>query len=93
LKDAGSPAMTPSTLPQPLSGSAPAGSATQTLVLGLDKFSDVRSSVGFGLIWDSPLGPLRFDLAYPITKYCSSAGGSQVCDREQIFRFSGGTKF
>jgi outer membrane protein insertion porin family len=77
----------------PLSGSAPAGSATQTVVLGLDKFSDIRSSVGFGLIWDSPLGPLRFDLAYPVTKYCSSAGGSQVCDRTQIFRFSGGAKF
>ena len=26
--------------------------------------SDVRSSVGVGLIWDSPLGPLRFDFAY-----------------------------
>ena len=28
----------------------------------------MRSSVGVGLIWDSPLGPLRFDFAYPITK-------------------------
>lgn len=45
----------------------------------------VRSSVGVGLIWDSPLGPLRFDLAYPITKGAN--------DRTQIFRFSGGTKF
>jgi len=45
----------------------------------------VRSSVGVGLIWDSPLGPLRFDLAYPITK--------QSYDRTQIFRFSGGTRF
>jgi outer membrane protein insertion porin family len=45
----------------------------------------VRSSVGVGLIWDSPLGPLRFDLAYPITK--------ESYDRTQIFRFSGGTKF
>jgi len=45
----------------------------------------VRSSVGMGLIWDSPLGPLRFDLAYPITK--------ESYDRTQIFRFSGGTKF
>jgi outer membrane protein insertion porin family len=45
----------------------------------------VRSSVGVGLIWDSPLGPLRFDFAYPITK--------ASYDRTQFFRFSGGTKF
>jgi len=47
--------------------------------------SSIRSSAGVGLIWDSPLGPLRFDLAFPITK--------QSYDRTQIFRFSGGTKF
>ena len=28
----------------------------------------IRSSVGMGLIWDSPLGPLRFDFAYALTK-------------------------
>ena len=43
-----------------------------------------RRSVS-GLIWDSPLGPLRFDFAYPLTK--------ESYDRTQIFRFSGGTKF
>jgi len=45
----------------------------------------VRSSVGMGVIWDSPLGPLRFDFAYAITK--------ESYDRTQFFRFSGGTKF
>jgi outer membrane protein insertion porin family len=45
----------------------------------------VRSSAGIGLIWDSPFGPLRFDLAYPITK--------MDYDHTQIFRFGGGTKF
>jgi len=75
------------------SGSAPPGSPVQTVQVGLDKFSDVRSSIGAGLIWDSPLGPLRFDLAYPITKYCDSSSGVTVCDRTQIFRFSGGAKF
>jgi outer membrane protein insertion porin family len=45
----------------------------------------VRSSVGTGFIWDSPLGPLRFDFAYALTK--------QPYDRTQFFRFSGGTKF
>jgi len=45
----------------------------------------IRSSVGVGLIWDSPFGPLRFDLAYPITK--------TWYDKTQIFRFGGGTRF
>ncbi|MPZ36950.1 MAG: outer membrane protein assembly factor BamA [Rhizobiales bacterium] len=45
----------------------------------------VNSSVGVGLLWASPFGPLRFDLAYPITK--------QPWDRTQVFRFSGGTTF
>jgi outer membrane protein insertion porin family len=45
----------------------------------------VRSSVGIGLIWDSPLGPLRFDFAYPLSK--------QTYDRTQVFRFSGGARF
>jgi len=67
----------------------------ETLTAGLDSASFIRSSVGVGLLWDSPLGPLRFDLAYPITKYCATPapGFTQVCDRTQIFRFSGGTKF
>jgi outer membrane protein insertion porin family len=45
----------------------------------------VRSSVGVGLIWDSPFGPLRFDLAYALTK--------EPYDHTQIFRFGGGTRF
>ncbi|HET9716356.1 MAG TPA: outer membrane protein assembly factor BamA [Pseudolabrys sp.] len=66
----------------------------ETLTVGLDSASMIRSSVGVGLLWDSPLGPLRFDLAYPLSKYCANvAGGGQVCDRTQFFRFSGGTKF
>ena len=55
----------------------------ETLAIGDDK--TIRSSVGVGLIWDSPLGPLRFDLAYALTK--------ASYDRTQFFRFSGGTKF
>jgi len=66
----------------------------ETLQVGLNSPSMIRSSVGVGLLWDSPLGPLRFDLAYPITKYCTTGiGGNEVCDRTQVFRFSGGTKF
>ncbi len=44
-----------------------------------------RMSVGASLIWDSPFGPLRFDLAYPILK--------QWYDRTQFFQFGGGTRF
>jgi len=46
---------------------------------------NIRSSVGVGLIWDSPFGPLRFDLAYALTK--------ESFDHTQIFRFGGGTRF
>ena len=55
----------------------------------------VRSSVGAGLIWNSPFGPLRFDYAFPLTKWCGTdrTFGFQVCDRVQQFRFGGGTKF
>ena len=67
----------------------------ETLQVGLDSASFIRTSVGVGMLWDSPLGPLRFDLAYPLTKYCATPtlGGPEVCDRTQFFRFSGGTKF
>jgi outer membrane protein insertion porin family len=55
----------------------------ETLTVGDE--NKIRSSVGVGLIWDSPLGPLRVDVAYPISK--------ASYDRTQIFRFGGGTKF
>ena len=44
-----------------------------------------RASVGVGLIWNSPFGPLRFDYSVPLLK--------QDFDRVQQFRFGGGTKF
>ena len=36
--------------------------------LSYDDSNVVRTSVGVGLIWASPFGPLRFDYAVPITK-------------------------
>ncbi|MCP3389427.1 outer membrane protein assembly factor BamA [Bradyrhizobium sp. CCGB12] len=45
----------------------------------------IRSSVGVGLIWQSPFGPLRFDYAVPLSK--------GRYDRTQEFRFGGGTTF
>ncbi len=59
--------------------------ATGEVINGLDNGMYVRSSVGVGLIWDSPFGPLRFDYSFPITK--------ESYDRVQQFRFGGGTKF
>jgi outer membrane protein insertion porin family len=50
-----------------------------------DNGNVVRSSVGVGLIWASPFGPLRFDYAVPLTK--------GQFDRVQQFRFGGGTSF
>jgi outer membrane protein insertion porin family len=48
----------------------------------LPSSSLIRSSVGAGLIWSSPLGPLRVDYARPITK--------ATYDVVQPFRFSAG---
>jgi outer membrane protein insertion porin family len=45
----------------------------------------IRTSVGVGLIWASPFGPLRFDYAIPITK--------GKYDVVQEFKFGGGTSF
>ncbi len=50
-----------------------------------DNGNVVRSSVGVGLIWASPFGPLRFDYAVPLTKGAN--------DRVQQFKFGGGTSF
>jgi outer membrane protein insertion porin family len=53
--------------------------------LVFDNNNVVRTSVGVGLVWASPFGPLRFDYAIPLTK--------GQFDRVQQFRFGGGTSF
>ncbi|PZQ17812.1 MAG: outer membrane protein assembly factor BamA [Ancylobacter novellus] len=45
----------------------------------------LRSSVGASLMWNSPLGPIRFDFAKVLSK--------SKYDETQFFRFSGGTRF
>jgi outer membrane protein insertion porin family len=44
-----------------------------------------RLSVGAGVIWASPFGPLRVDVSYPLIK--------TDYDEEELFRFSVGTRF
>ncbi len=53
--------------------------------LQYDDSKVVRSSIGVGLVWQSPFGPLRFDYAVPLTK-----GRYDVI---QQFKFGGGTSF
>ena len=66
----------------------PAGSLTaiqnQCLQVGADD-GLIRTSIGAGIIWTSPFGPLRFDYSFPLTK--------SPYDRVQQFRFGGGTSF
>ncbi len=61
----------------------------------------IRSSVGASILWNSPLGPIRFDYAYALSKdegqkvfgadgtYYGKVGKDQT----QAFRFSGGSRF
>ena len=47
--------------------------------------SGIRSSVGVGLDWLTPVGPLTFSFAHPVTK--------EPTDIEETFRFNIGTSF
>lgn len=56
--------------------------------VGCNYFDDplaLRASIGLSLVWQSPLGPLRFDFALPLKR--------ESYDRVQTFRFSGGQSF
>jgi outer membrane protein insertion porin family len=47
--------------------------------------AQLRASVGAGMIWQSPFGPLRLDVAWPLAK--------ADFDRTELVRFSVGTRF
>jgi outer membrane protein insertion porin family len=61
----------------------------------------IRSSIGASILWNSPLGPIRFDYAYALSKdegekvYVPTLGkyGHIGRDQTQAFRFSGGSRF
>lgn len=47
--------------------------------------ASLRASVGLGLSWRSPFGPIRVDYAYPVAK--------EDYDQEESLRFNFGTRF
>ncbi len=53
--------------------------------IDLNDDASMRMSVGVGLTWVSPFGPLAVDLAYPVLK--------EPYDERELFRFSVGTTF
>jgi len=52
---------------------------------GLVDKATPRVSIGVGISWKSPFGPIRVDLGFPIVK--------QSFDKEQLFNFTFGTRF
>ncbi|MGO9432311.1 outer membrane protein assembly factor BamA [Rhodoblastus sp.] len=53
--------------------------------IGGNEAFNLRSSVGVGLIWASPMGPIRFNYSFVLSK--------QTSDVTQAFSFSGGAQF
>lgn len=75
---------------------APSQTAYQTNVACIRDKNIIRSSVGVSLLWQSPLGPIRFDYAYALSQdegYRAANGVRIGGDRLQAFRFSGGARF
>lgn len=58
---------------------------TTYITAPFDDDASLRVSTGAGFTWVSPIGPLAFDFGFPLQ--------SESYDDEQMFRFSGATKF
>lgn len=71
--------------------------STQAECVNVRDKNVLRSSVGASLLWSSPLGPIRFDYAFALSKdkgYRDPTTGAYLGrDKLQAFRFSGGTRF
>lgn len=52
---------------------------------GLDQSNAIRVSVGFGVSWKSPMGPVAVDIGIPVKK--------ESFDETELFRFNFGTRF
>jgi len=61
------------------------GSTTALGVTVLGDGASLRASAGFSILWDSPLGPLRADIGFPLL--------DETFDKKQVFRIGGGTQF
>ncbi len=81
------------------SGSTPpciGGVNPQSGTLTVKDENKIRSSVGASLLWASPLGPIRFDYAFALSKVEGVVGTDGIRrggDVTQAFRFSGGSSF
>jgi outer membrane protein insertion porin family len=60
-------------------------STTQGSCITVDDSKKIRASTGVSLIWASPIGPIRFDYSFVLSKATN--------DVTQAFSFSGGTSF
>lgn len=69
----------------PTTSSPGAGCSLTASGCSISDSMGLRASIGAGMIWKSPFGPLRFEFAYPLLK--------QANDVTQNFRFSIGTRF
>jgi outer membrane protein insertion porin family len=58
---------------------------TQSNCVTLDDELTIRTSVGASVLWASPLGPIRIDVAYPVIK--------GKFDQTQFVNFTGGATF
>jgi outer membrane protein insertion porin family len=58
---------------------------TDPLTCNIEDSGSLRASVGAGITWNSFLGPIAVDLAWPIAK--------EAYDEEEFFRFSVGARF
>ena len=55
------------------------------LVTNINDGAGLRVSAGFGILWNSPLGPIRGDFGWALKK--------EDFDKEQVFRFGASTRF
>jgi len=74
--------LVPTTITLTPAQQAAAGGPTQLVA---QQSPAIRATIGVGVSWKSPVGPIRLDIAYPVRK--------ESFDKTQFFRVSFGTRF